>query len=98
MVCVGFFIFMLVIVVAVVIAKLAGQSWAKRAYLEGLERLKRDPHNPDLREQTLALGRRYIYWAMNPYGPNTFDEAALISDINAACSRPAVSVVRDCEC
>ena len=57
----GYF-FLLFVVVALIGACVAGYQWnarseAKQAYLESLEKLKRDPENPDLREQTLALGR-----------------------------------------
>jgi hypothetical protein len=54
---------------------------AKRSYRESLERLKRDPHNPDLNAKTLALGRQYakrVYWRIRP------TEVSLLNDINAA--------------
>jgi hypothetical protein len=77
----------LFVVVALIGACVAGyqlnaRSEAKQAYLESLEKLKRDPQNPDLREQTLALGRAYAL-----KGVPGFDEVALMNDINAACAR-----------
>jgi hypothetical protein len=80
-------------VVALIGACVAGYQWnarseAKQAYLESLEKLKRDPQNPDLREQTLALGRAYAL-----KGVPGFEEVALMNDINAACARAVKQVV-----
>jgi hypothetical protein len=60
---------------------------AYKLYLDSLNRLKRDPHNPHLRETTLALGRHYVLLLRSSHGPTTFDEVAILNDINAACAR-----------
>ena len=78
----------IVIGVFVMVYQFNARSEAKQAYLESLEKLKRDPENPDLREQTLALGRAYAR-----KGVPGFDEVALMNDINAACARAAKQVV-----
>jgi hypothetical protein len=70
---------------------------AKTAYLEVLEQLKADPHNPELREEALRRGRRYFSFAKHsPFKENrSFDEPALLNDINAACARAGTGAVRD---
>lgn len=60
---------------------------AKVKYQGSLEQLKQDPHNPELREHTLALGRKYASLTRNNQGVALFDEVALMNDINAACAR-----------
>jgi hypothetical protein len=65
------------------------QAWA--AYLAALGRLKADPANPDLRQTTLALGRRYSNLTRNQRGVTVFDEVALMNDINAACAATSVA-------
>jgi hypothetical protein len=60
---------------------------ARAAYYASLERLKGDPHNPELREETLALGRRYSHLSRNSQGVTLYDEVALANDIAAACAR-----------
>jgi hypothetical protein len=60
---------------------------ARKDYLRGLERLKADPHSPELRETTLALGRKYARLVRSSGGATVFDEVALMNDINAACAR-----------
>ncbi|MFO0848639.1 MAG: adenylate/guanylate cyclase domain-containing protein [Gemmataceae bacterium] len=71
-----------VIGLSVLMYKLRASSAAKHVYLEALERLKHDPQNPELREQTLVAGRTYARIPVS-----NFDEAMLINDINAACAR-----------
>jgi hypothetical protein len=73
--------------VFVALFQYAARDEAKQAYLGSLEKLKHDPQNPDLREQTLALGRAYAR-----KGVVGFDEVALMNDINAACARAATNV------
>jgi hypothetical protein len=80
----------LVIGVVLTLYQLSARSQAKQAYLESLERLKRDPQNPDLREQTLTLGRAYAHKAASG-----FDEVALMNDINAACARAVNKVAAE---
>lgn len=59
---------------------------AREAYQRALVRLKADPRNPDLRQQTLALGRTYSNLMRDKKGRTIFDEVALMNDINAACA------------
>jgi hypothetical protein len=77
-----FFALPLVIGVFGMLYHFSSRSAAKQAYVDSLERLKRDPQNPNLREQTLALGRAYAR-------KGGCDEVALMNDINAACARAA---------
>lgn len=69
---------------------------AKKAYYASLEQLKGDPDNPDLREQTLNLGRRFADAAMFLHSKGwpviLLDEAALANDISAACARAGTRV------
>ncbi len=90
---IGFIIIPIVIFAKRSAAKEAYQQ-ARQAYVDSLEELKRDPQNPDLREQTLALGRQYsaradVCLQSGPpiSGVTGFDEVALMNDINAACAR-----------
>lgn len=59
---------------------------ALKAYRRSLAQLKEEPGNPDLRQQTLALGRRYSHLMRDKKGNTVFDEVALMNDINAACA------------
>ena len=67
-----------------------GKKKAKREYDACLGDLKHDPNNPDLREKTLKLGRRYSELMRDVHGRTLFDEIALMNDINAACARATV--------
>jgi hypothetical protein len=82
-----FFLVPLVIVGFLMLLQYTARSQAKEDYLASLEKLKRDPQNPDLREQTLTLGRKYA-----KHGVYGFDELALMNDISAACARAASKV------
>jgi hypothetical protein len=62
---------------------------ARSAYEESLSQLKADPANPDLRGETLRLGRVYSNLTRNGKGVTIFDEVALSNDINAACAGAA---------
>lgn len=62
---------------------------AREAYQQALAMLKADPRNPDLRQQTLALGRAYSNLMRDKKGQTIFDEVALMNDINAACAGAA---------
>ena len=81
-----------IIIIAILIDM--GQTAAKKAYQDSLEKLKRDPTNPDLRAKTLELGREYSNTRRDNKGHPLFDEMALMNDINAACARaPVVAAV-----
>ena len=59
------------------------------AYQQCLARLKQDPTNANLRQQTLQLGRNYSALTRNGKGVALFDEVALMNDINAATAGAA---------
>jgi hypothetical protein len=59
---------------------------AANAYQQSLHQLKSNPTNPNLRQQTLALGRDYSNLTRDKKGVTIFDEVALSNDINAACA------------
>jgi hypothetical protein len=78
-----------IIIIALVISsnqKNAALAQARTAYQVSLSRLKSDPTNPDLRQNTLALGRIYSNLTRKKRGVTLFDEVALMNDINAACA------------
>jgi hypothetical protein len=87
--CTGWFVIGLVVGALVLIGQALALAQAKKAYFAALERLKRDPHNPDLREEALARGRAYagVSKGLASAGVTVFDEVALMNDINAACAR-----------
>ncbi len=87
------FIAILVIAILAAIGQHKILNQAKQAYIESLGKLKCDPHNPELREQTLALGRSYANNARKLKGVALFDEVALMNDINAACARAGSKVM-----
>lgn len=60
---------------------------AKQEYENALLKLKDDPNNPDLRLETLRLGRLYSDLTRDAKGRSLFDEVAMMNDINAACAR-----------
>lgn len=64
---------------------------ALQAYQACLARLKAEPNNPELRQQTLQLGRVYSNLTRDKKGVTVYDEVALKNDIDAACAG-AVSV------
>ncbi len=74
-----------VIALLIAAAKNKAAAAAKAAYESGLERLKRDPGNADLRQEILKLGRAYSNATRNNKGVTLFDEVALLNDVNAAC-------------
>lgn len=78
-----------VIGVLVAISKARARERARRAYQDALHRLKRDPTNANLRQETLALGRKYANLMRDRRGANLFDEFALSNDISAACAAAA---------
>lgn len=85
--CVVVFVLLLIGAVILVIAGALDLSRARAAYEDALGRLKRDPVNSDLHQETLRLGRRYAYLARKRRGIAMFDEIALMNDLNAATAR-----------
>jgi hypothetical protein len=67
---------------------------AKREYYRSLLALRFDPTNPELRKKTIALGREYLRLGGAWRGARRFDEAALGSDINAACGNVSQPIRR----
>lgn len=67
---------------------------ARDGYFLSLEKLKKDPTNANLRQETLMLGRNYSELTRKRKGVgNTvtiYDEMALMNDINAACAGATV--------
>src|SRR6185295_13550226 len=91
--CVLFLILMVLVVIAVANAAKAAQQAKDKAlgaYRESLAQLKQDPSNPNLRQETLRLGREYSNLTRDQKGVTVFDEVALSNDINAACAGAAV--------
>jgi type II secretory pathway pseudopilin PulG len=64
---------------------------ARIAYQTSLAQLKQNPTNADLKQTTLALGRIYSNLTRDKEGLTTFDEVALMNDINAACASATVA-------
>jgi hypothetical protein len=88
--CVVFLILSVLVVVLLVLSKGNDLEEARQAYLDALARLKADPANPDLREETLRLGRAYAALTHQTRNGTLFDEMALLNDINAACAAVVV--------
>ena len=65
-------------------AKLRRIEEARLEYLSSLEALKHAPADPNLKGETLRLGRRYSNLTRERKGVALFDEVALMNDINAA--------------
>jgi hypothetical protein len=59
---------------------------ARVDYEAALARLKLDPIDATLRQETLRLGRIYSNLSRHRTGVTVFDEIALMNDINAACA------------
>lgn len=95
--CVGLFVGGLVLFILALIVGTIAYFRGKKAYYASLEQLKIDPHNPELREQVLNLGRK---WANTARGLHSMgfkdvivlDEVAMLNDINAACARAGSKV------
>ena len=62
------------------------QQKAHEAFHASLESLKAAPTDPDLKEETLRLGREYSNLTRDEEGVALFDEVALMNDISAACA------------
>jgi hypothetical protein len=67
-------------------------SKTKNNYVSCLQRLKKDPNNPDLRQKALYYGRRLSKLTRNSSSRHRFDEVALMNDINAACANATVGL------
>lgn len=96
-VCVGLVLLLAVLMIVVAFFMGDPAKEARKAYYASLERLKRDPANPDRREEALLLGRRYIA-ILNSFrnttaSAATYSEVSLMNDINAACARANVASV-----
>ena len=92
--CVFFLVLMVLVGIAIANAAKAAQrakGKALGAYQESLTQLKEDPSNPNLRQETLRLGREYSHLTRDKKGVTVFDEVALSNDITAACAGAAVS-------
>ena len=86
----GGFIFFVICVVAIIIVvkilKNQAIEAAREKYHSALETLKKSPHNPDIKQNTLSLGRAYAAILREKGSSTLFDEVALMNDINAACA------------
>jgi hypothetical protein len=62
----------------------------KNGYFDTLSKLKNDPNNPELKQETLKKGREFSALSREYQGQNktvtVYDEMALMNDINAACA------------
>lgn len=78
----------IIIIAAIItaIVKSTNREDARLAYQQRLAQLKADPTNADLIQSTLELGRAYSRRTRNEAGIASFDEVALMNDINAACT------------
>jgi hypothetical protein len=88
--------FVVIVIVAIGYAIYSGyekegiKEAARLAYLASLSELKNTPTNANLKQDTLALGRRYSSLTRDKKGNTVFDEVALMNDINAACAAAAM--------
>jgi hypothetical protein len=57
---------------------------ANDAYRSALAKLKANPTDPNLKEETLRLGRAYAAMSREQKAATIYDEMALMNDINAA--------------
>jgi hypothetical protein len=67
-------------------AMLKAKHEAQRAYEDSLSALKLAPSDPDLKQQTLQLGRGYSQLTRDGKGVALFDEVALMNDLSAVCA------------
>jgi len=82
--CIGIIVIVIVALVINSNNKQKAIAQAKAEYEQSLARLKTSPTNPDLRQQTLSLGRTYSNLTRDRKGVTVFDEVALMNDIGAA--------------
>jgi len=64
---------------------------ARHAYEDSLSALKLAPSDPDLKQQTLQLGRGYSQLTRDGKGIAIFDEVALMNDLSAVCAGAAAA-------
>ena len=86
LICPGFLVLLVAILVLYFIEKGKRREAAYKAYRAGLANLTDDPNNPELRKRVLRLGREYSELMRGELGRTTFDEIALKNDIDAACA------------
>ncbi|AVF42318.1 hypothetical protein AL486_23575 [Pandoraea apista] len=85
-------IFLVAVIGIIVAGVMAGnkaareREAARQRYISSLEKLKGNPTNADIKQETLALGRHYSNLTRDKKGNTLFDEVALMNDINAACA------------
>lgn len=87
----------LVIGILVIIGLWSTYYSALKAYQDSLEALKKDPHNPSLKENALSLGRKWLNAAATLRSSGftnapVVEEATLLNDINAATARAGSEV------
>jgi hypothetical protein len=76
--------------VAMVVYYYQAQTSSRDRYLQTLELLKENPHDPDLKTQALAFGRQYAHSVRST--AFAFDETAIMNDISAACAQAGSKV------
>lgn len=84
--CVGFLAVLIILYLAWAFGQDATAKQRKEAhtnYQLALDALRQDPTNAKLTEQALSLGREYASLSRDGKGQTTFDEVALMNDINA---------------
>lgn len=57
-----------------------------KRYQQSLARLRNNPNDAELKQNTITLGRTYSNLTRNKNGDIAFDEMALMNEINAACA------------
>jgi beta-lactamase regulating signal transducer with metallopeptidase domain len=72
----------------------AALTKARQDYETSLGKLKTDPSNADLKQQTLALGRAYSAMSREQKAATIYDEMALMNDINAATAAANIAPAR----
>jgi hypothetical protein len=76
--------------VAMVVYFYRAQTSCRNRYLQTLELLKQNPHDPELKTQALTFGRQYAQTVRSTV--LAFDETAIMNDINAACAQAGSKV------
>ena len=69
-------------------------NYARHDYERALHILKMNPRDANLKQATLAYGRKYSFLTHDKSGITTFDEMALMNDLNAATAH-AFEIPRD---
>lgn len=84
--CIGIVILILVVSLFALVGSVVSKETARKKYAESLELLRAEPTSPRLRQESLALGRRYSRLTRNGQGVSLYDEMAIKNDIDAACA------------